>query len=115
MGAVIRERVDTLKARSKMGGLIPLSKLVNHRSARGYFDLGSPDEIDLAYSEAWSLVHFLMQPPRREAFSDYIRYVRDKGHFKAILKKPRYLLLSQRMGYSEKELEAAWLNYLQKL
>lgn len=111
-GAVAPFRAGMVARALQRQGAIPLDEFVGRRQEDG---LLAYKPAELAYSEAWTLVHFLMQQERREAFFAYIAYVRDAGNFRAVRKQPRIRILSAFLGISPTELQEQWENYVRKL
>ncbi len=108
-------RSQLLREALRDGTLIPLEKLVNHRHGCGLFALGHEERVELAYTEAWALVHFLMKPRNRDRFYDYIRHLRDPAHFWSVVDEPRLELLCRFMGRPRDALEDEWGEYLRSL
>jgi hypothetical protein len=106
-------RALLLQTAADRGGLIPLPGLVNHRDNRvrllGY------SATELAYSQSWALVRFLIQDESRDAFFAYIKYVRDPKNFQEIRRYDRLTLLARFMGRSPPQLEAEWREYVGRL
>lgn len=112
-GGVDPRRRYLLQQAAGAEALIPLGELVNHRDQRAR--LLAYTAAELAYSQAWSLVHFLMQPPYRDGFFDYIQYIRDPAHFHAVRSEDRLTLLARFVDQRPEELEAAWMDHLRRL
>lgn len=108
-------RIAVLKKKSEQGALIPLADLVNFRDAKGFMGIGDPERIDLAYHEAWAVVRFLMEGVRRDAFFNYIRYIRDTRNLEEVLKVSPMDLLCRYAGKSPADLEKEWLDYVARL
>lgn len=92
--------------------LLPLQELVNHRGESGLLGYKAAE---LAYGQAWSLVHFLMQPTHRDAFFAYVRHIRDPEQFRAIRNADRFDLLAARLGMKRGDLLRAWRAYVETL
>ena len=72
--------------------------------------------VDLAYSEAWSLVHYLMSDADlRNCFFEYIRYIRDPRHLDVIVRKPRVQILCRFLHTDSESLEKAWLDHIRRM
>jgi len=108
-------RIRTLHKAMDARKLILLEKIVNLRSEGGLMSLGSPEQVELGSAEAWSLVHFLMTPPRKDAFFDYIRYLRDPKNFEEVRDMPRINLLCRFLGLTPEELDEQWRTYVAEL
>ena len=108
-------RIGMVKALRHSDAWIPLDELINHRSSRGFFEFGSAERVDLAYSEAWCLVFMLMQPSYRDNFYRYIRFLREEANFRSVMSKSRYQLLCEYLGLGEIEFNHAWLAYVQRM
>ena len=108
-------RVALLKKALEDGTVIPLEKLVNFRSVQGLTAIGSPERAEMAYHEAWALVHWLMQYDHQERFFEYIRFVRDMGNYRQVRKTPAYDLLCQMMQIDPTEFENLWKQHVQNL
>ena len=74
-----------------------------------------PEQVELAYSESWALVHFLMQPERRTKFFLYIRYIRDPANFWEARRGPAFDLLARFLDTKPELLAIEWLDYVAKL
>jgi len=92
--------------------LIPIAHLVNHRSEGG---LLAYKPAELAYAQAWSLVHFLMSDEHRTAFFAYIRYLRSTQSFSEVCKKSRIEILCRHIGISPTQLDQDWTHYVEDL
>lgn len=115
MGARQATRGKLLKKKVTAGTLIPVGDLVNYRSAIGFLGMEDPDRIELAYSEAWALVRFLLEEERRESFFEYVRYIRDPANLDAILKEPRIDILCRYLKLRPDQLEQRWFEYIKRL
>lgn len=111
-GAVAPDRANMIAYALRNERAIPLEDLVGRRQEEG---LLAYKPAELAYSEAWSLVHFLMQEERRDQFFDYVVYLRDAKNFGAIRKQPRLGTLAGFLGLSPTELRTQWEAYVQEL
>ena len=112
MGAMDPARHESLRRALEEGRLISLEDLVNRREESGLLSFGVEERIGLAYDQSWGLVHFLMQPERRAAFFDYLRYLRDPGAFRDIRKTGPLALLCRFLGIEPDELWPQWLDYI---
>jgi len=108
LGRTSPYRVALLKAALAEDRLIPLPQLVNHRSRSGLFEFGAEEEAELAYTQSGMLVHFLMQPAYREAFFDYIRFIRGRQNFSAVLRQSRHELLCRMLDVEPEAFSRAW-------
>jgi hypothetical protein len=115
IGEEHRHRAGIVKSALKDDRLIPLPELVNHRSARGLFSFGGEEQVDLAYTEAWSLVHYLMQSEHRALFFDYLKRVRDPDAFWSVLDENRYDLLCRTLDMTPEELNDGWRAHVRRL
>jgi hypothetical protein len=115
LGRTSPHRAGVIKQALDNNRLIPVEELVNHRSPDGLFSFGAQHEVDLAYTQSWALVDYLMQPRQREKFFDYIRHVRDPGAFRDVLHASRYDLLCQFMGQSPEEFASGWKAHIRTL
>ena len=109
--ATLAERV--IHAR-KVGQLVPLKTLLNHRNPSGFFAFGE-GKIELAYAESWALVYMLMRDNYRADFFDYIRSYRDIPNDRsaaAVEKAPPEALLEARMKMDLNTLESQWDSFI---
>lgn len=114
-GEMHRERVAILKAGQQSGDFIPLAELVNSRSPKGLFAFGREERVHLAYSEAWVLVHFLMQPKYRNRFFQYIRFIRDVQNLDTLSARSHADLLAEFLNTDPAGLDRAWQIYVQRM
>lgn len=112
VGEADPDQAAQLRAALGAGRLVPLDELVNHRAETGLLGYRGAE---LAYGQSWSLVHFLMQPERRDAFFDYIRYLRDPKNFRAVKRADRFDLLADRLGMSRPDLHRQWREHVRGL
>ncbi len=105
-------RVRAVQNAIQRGRLIPLGRLL---STRGGFQEVGNDRIGLAYSEAWSLVLYLMQPKNRARFFEYIEYIRNPANLAEIQKTERLVMLAKFLDASPPEFERRWIEYVGKL
>lgn len=115
LGELHRERVALLKGAQQSGKWIPLAELVDSRNPRGLFVFGGEEKVHLAYSEAWVLVHFLMQPKYRNRFFSYIRFVRDIENLDEIVSRSRVDVLAEFLDMDAASLDQAWQIYVQRM
>ena len=108
------DRVSAVKGSLRAGELIPLRELVASRSPKGLFVFRGGDRVNLAYAQSWSIVHFLMQPKYREAFFNYIRFVRDEKNVDEVATIDRLDLLAGFLDMGPNSLERLWLEYIEK-
>lgn len=108
-------RVGVMKQALAAGTLIPLDELVNHRSPDGLFTFGAQHQVDLAYTESWALVHYLMQDKQRDRFFEYMQYVREPGVFREVRRASRHELLCQFLDQTPEEFAADWREHLRRL
>lgn len=108
-------RLRVLREAREGGRLIALADLVNLRSPMGLSSVGHHREAELAYAQAWSLVHFLMHIERRDRFFDYIRYIRDPANFQEVRRVPAIEMLSRFVNVSQLQLEERWIEYVRTL
>lgn len=75
VGAINTERLAVIGERARSGGaLIPVAELV---ASDAWFD--DPESRQLAYAQAWLLVHWLMQEaPRQARFASYLDALRGR-------------------------------------
>ena len=111
-GAVDRGRAVLVARALQRREAIPLGEFIGRRQTEG---LLAYKPAELAYSEAWSLVHFLMQDERREAFFAYIKYLRDPANFREVRRQPRIQLLATFLEVSPAELQEQWGAYVERL
>jgi hypothetical protein len=111
-GAVEPSQMGLLQVAAENDRLYPLRELVNHRSDTGLLGYKAAE---LAYSESWSLVHFLMQPENRYAFFQYVQYVRDPAHFREVNRRERFDLLAEFFEITPLELTRRWQRHLASL
>ena len=108
-------RIKRLRRAMDGRRFIGLQNLVNFRHVRGFFAMGE-GRVDLAYSEAWSLVHYLMsEADLRNCFFEYIRYIRDPRHLDVIVRKPRVRILCRFLHTDSESLEKAWLDHIRRM
>ncbi|HOW97500.1 MAG TPA: DUF1570 domain-containing protein [Kiritimatiellia bacterium] len=112
IGAADPTRLNSLRQALEEGRLIGFEELVNLRDESGLLSFGVEERIGLAYDQAWGLVHFLMQPERRNAFFGYLRYLRDPGAFREIRKTGPLALLCRFLEMAPDELWQQWLEYI---
>ena len=91
------------------GTTLPLSSLINHHGQDG---LLACKPAELAYAQAWSLVHLLMTDAFRDRFFNYIRFVRAPESFPAVRTPPRIELLCRHLQLSPDALQTAWEDHL---
>jgi hypothetical protein len=115
VGAFDSTRASVLKTALAEGTLIPLEELVNLRSPDGLMSLGSFERIALSYCESWALARFLMQDEYREAFFDYIRFIRETDNLAEIKKQTHYGVLCRSLGLKPEILWERWLVYVNQL
>jgi Protein of unknown function (DUF1570) len=72
--------------------------LLAHRSPSGFFSLGDESAISCAYAQSWLLVHWLMQPVRREVFFDFLRHLREDRHVWEVATTPAHEILCRFLG-----------------
>ena len=108
-------RLVLLKKALANGTTIPLKELVNFRDPHGLTAIGSAERAEMAYHEAWALVHWLMQYEQQNRFFDYIRFVRDMDNYRQVRKTSAYDLLCQKMQIEPSEFENLWKQYVQSL
>ncbi|OQA25531.1 MAG: hypothetical protein BWY59_01745 [Verrucomicrobia bacterium ADurb.Bin345] len=108
-------RVRALREAEAAGRLIPLADLVDLRSPLGLGAVGDPARVDLAYAQAWSLVHFLMQDAYRESFFRYLRQVRDPRNFESVRRTRAMRMLTRALGVSPARLEELWREHVRAL
>lgn len=106
------QRMSVLKNAQAKDRLIPLSELVNSRSPKGLYAFWGDKRVQLAYAESWALVGFLMRDRYREAFFDYLAFVRDPAHIDALAATPRIKLLAEALDMDVAELERLWDFYV---
>ena len=97
--------VAHLKQSAPLGHLPAFSKLVNFRSGKGFVGLVRADDQGLAYAQSWFLVAYLMKKPHRDAFFDYIRYVREVSHRPSLIDTPRVEVLCRFLGLEVTEFD----------
>lgn len=106
-------RARLLKEEMRRGRLLALENLVNARDVSGLQSLGSnPLTADLAYSQAWALVRYLMEEPRRAAFFGYLEYLRTPRHVREVATQPAWRILCRQMGVAPDDLESAYRSYI---
>jgi len=81
IGTPSASRISLLKAKLADDDLIPLDELVNFRHRSGLMGIGDSGYVELAYSQAWVLVAYLMEEERREKFFEYLLFLQDQGNF----------------------------------
>ena len=109
-------RVSTLRKAAEKNRLIPLKRLMDYRHVRGFLALGSSAKVELAYCQAWALVRYLMSDPgRRNAFFEYIRYVRDPRHLREILHSSRLDLLARFLRSTPEKTAREYRSYISRL
>ena len=112
LGGVVPDQLRRLEDALSQDTIIPITDLVNHRSEGG---LLAYKPAELAYAQAWSLVHFLMSNERRAAFFAYIRYLRTPQSFSEISEKSRIEILCRYLGISPTQLDQDWTHYVEDL
>jgi hypothetical protein len=115
LGGPSPQRAVQLQDARHGGRLIPLADLVNHRSTRGLFSFGASEQVELAYSQSWALVRYLMQPERRPVFFEFLGHLRDRRNFWPNLKEPQFDMLCRFLGRTPAELESDWLRHLERM
>lgn len=114
-GAITPEQSALLKRHLEEGPWIPLAAIVESRSPRGFYVFGRSERVQLAYTASWAIVHYLMQPHRRQRFFDYIRYVRDPERLDTLAQHDRMDILAAFLGMSPASLEEDWTDYVRCL
>ena len=57
--------------------LLPLPVLLRHHDSAGFLRM-KHENTEAAYAQSWALVQYLMQPPRRDAFFQFIKAYREE-------------------------------------
>ena len=104
--------MSVLKKAQAKDRLIPLYELVNSRSPRGLYAFWGENRVQLAYAQSWALVGFLMRDQYREAFFDYLAFVREPAHIDVLAAEPRIKLLANALGMDVAELKRLWTLYV---
>jgi hypothetical protein len=112
--ATLAERVTRAR---KTGQLLPLTTLLNHRDASGFFALGE-GRVELAYAESWALVYMLMQDDVRPQFFNYVKSYRDISTYRQITAVERAepeTLLEAQLKTDRNTLERQWDSFITHL
>jgi hypothetical protein len=112
--ATLAERVTRAH---RAGQLLPLTTLLNHRDASGFFALGE-GRVELAYAESWALVYMLMQAGSRPQFFNYVKSYRDISTYRQITAVERAepeTLLEAQLKTDRNTLERQWDSFITHL
>jgi hypothetical protein len=115
IGMLHTRRVKALKRRLEKNAFMPIAELVDFRKRGGFMNFDDPEKVELAYHEAWSLVHYLMQGERRNRFFEFVRYLRDPKHLEECVEGSHFELLCRFMQTKPEQLSAAWRDYVLSL
>ena len=93
------------------GHAVRFPELVNTPALGGFATLGDEKVVAAGYAQSWFLVHYLMEN-HRDAFFDYVRFVRDPANEAELADAGRFALLARFAGYElsdvfEDDLESA--------
>lgn len=110
IGQVDAGRLRVVQVALQKGEEFSLEELMGQRD--GFAEFGPDKRINLAYSQSWSLILFLMQPETRPRFFAYVRYLREPINLEAIRKRGRAELVAETLGWSVGELEQRWKDYV---
>jgi len=109
-------RVAVLRRAAEKGELIALEKLLNYRHARGFLAIGDDSRVELAYCQSWAMVYYLMSDPaRRNAFFEYIRYIRDPRHLREVVRTSRRAMLARFLQSTPARLSSAYREFIARL
>lgn len=114
-GARNPERIAVLKEALEANGLIPLHRLVGAKDPRGFAVFGDAARTELAYCEAWALVAFLMEPPRRSSFMKYLSFLRTPENVEEVARTNPVMLLARFVNRPPDELESDWIRWMRSL
>jgi hypothetical protein len=115
LGEIPPEHSAVLKNHLHSGPWIPMSTIVESRSPRGFYVFGRSERVHLAYVESWAIVHYMMQPQRRDQFFQYIDYVRDPQRLDTLAVHSRLDVLAAFLGVSADALEEDWTLYVRRM
>ncbi len=116
IGNVATMRVKLVRSELAKKKHIPLRKLLEYRPPTGFSSLENASRIDLAYSESWSLIHYLMADAfRRNGLFEFVRYIRDPRHLDESVRIPRIEMLCRFLQTTPAQLSADWKQYVNQL
>lgn len=107
-------RVSLLQKHRKADSLLPFRELLESRSPRGLFVFGKDTKVNLAYAQSWSVIHFLLQPKYRDAFFDYVRWLRNPDNVSAVAKESHVDRLAEYLRMTPEQFEELWLRYVER-
>jgi hypothetical protein len=96
------------------GTLIPLSTLLNHRSAAGFFAFQG-DRTEIAYAESWALTYFLLHGHHGDGFRDFLQHYRDVTAPAAEQTRDVGDVLASHLHTDFNTLESEWENFIENL
>lgn len=115
LGARNAERIAPIKKAVGSPRWIPLTVLLDSKDRRGLAAFGGPAQVELAYSEAWALVSYLMERPRREAFFNYLSFLRDERNAAELERTKPMDLLARFLQIPPERLESDWMAWIRAL
>lgn len=65
-----------------------------------------------AYVLSWGLFHLAMQPEYRDAFFEYMRFIRNPSNIREIVDVPRVQILARHLGLDPEVLEQKWVAHM---
>ncbi len=112
IGDVHEEKLMQLRFELEKRDLMPLEYLLNFSRGKGLHQL-DPLYANLAYSESWALIQFLMTQGYRENVFNYLKEMRVQGpEFDSAAELK---LLEKHLGKDLKIIEAEFFPYVRKL
>jgi len=67
------------------------------------------------YALSWGMFHYAMQAENRDAFMDYLQFVRNPENIRELLNMPADALLARFLGKTTPELERGWISHMHAL
>ena len=99
-----RDRFEELRQAGKATRAMTFRKLVDYPNPEGFGAIGKGKQIELAYPKSVLIVEYLMSK-HREAFFEYIRYLRDPANERVLEKASHFEVLARFLDRKPDQLE----------
>jgi len=109
IGKLRQEHVDWAAQAIKANRYMPLSRLFELSNNAAFYQQG-PEMTTLAYAESWAYFYYLMQPPYRQKFFDYLTALKKLDSKKIT---DRSGLLAEKIGFSLENLDDQVKDFIQ--